>query len=179
MGVTLDTFLRLDVRKLARDRYVEPGGRRSLGWMMQGELAATALICAATDAIDIIGGEGEMAGVSASVPLEETVGGTFGGTRKWFLCPRCRQRCAIVYCDGTDFTCRTCIGVPYLSASLGKSAKRQHRLHEARAGLNLNDAGEATRPKGMSIDRWIRRWDRYWAAVEDVHREVMQRPLGP
>jgi hypothetical protein len=51
---------------------------------------------------------------SISIPLLRTPC-RYGGTRPWFECPNCSQRCAKLYfCDGS-FRCRKCHGLGYMS----------------------------------------------------------------
>jgi hypothetical protein len=69
----------------------------------------------------------------------------FGGSRPWFLCPRCAARIAVLYMRGGRFACRQCQRVAYASQSddvCGRAWRRQAKL-EARLGRHWQ------RPKGM------------------------------
>ena len=36
-----------------------------------------------------------------------------GGERRWFTCPRCSKRVAVIYTPGRYFACRQCCGLGY------------------------------------------------------------------
>ncbi|MDP2784897.1 MAG: hypothetical protein Q8O38_09955 [Sulfurimicrobium sp.] len=38
-----------------------------------------------------------------------------GGPRRWFACPRCDRRCAVLYLRGGALACRQCHGLVYAS----------------------------------------------------------------
>lgn len=42
----------------------------------------------------------------------------FGGERRWFVCPRCRRRCGVLYqpAEGDGWACRRCHRLAYRSA---------------------------------------------------------------
>lgn len=69
----------------------------------------------------------------------------FGGTRKWFVCPRCHHRREVLYLRNGRFACRHCQRVAYSSQSedeLARMWRKQGRI-EVRLG------GDWRRPKGM------------------------------
>lgn len=69
----------------------------------------------------------------------------FGGSRSWFVCPRCSARVAVLYLRGGRFACRRCQRVSYASQSedhCARTWRKQARL-EARLGKHWR------RPKGM------------------------------
>ncbi len=164
----IEDRLRIDVRWLARHRYLQPSlEARPFAWRVDGELVAAVNVFTTTeDSIDLAGWWGEASTAGAHVRLERT-GLTFG-ERPWFTCPDCDRRCAWLALDGDTFTCRTCLALPNLRPTLGRAARRRDDLHQARALLNFDAAGRAQRPKGMHARTWARRWERYWRAQEAI-----------
>ena len=62
----------------------------------------------------------------------------YGGTRPWFRCPGCRQRCAKLYMRRGRFLCRPCHGLGYLS-QLEASAERPRLIaHRIRRSLGAS-----------------------------------------
>ena len=169
----LDDFLNIDVRRLSRDGYLEVGSRKRMAWRVSGELLGPVVITAGSDFVDIID-EAKAPGrrrFGASVQLTET--SVTYGTRRWFVCPECDRRCALLYIDDTELlVCRICLGAPYLSASLGKSARLQDRREKARRALFVDAEGNAHRPKGMHTDTWLRRWMVLWDAEKAIAEEA-------
>lgn len=69
----------------------------------------------------------------------------FGGLRKWFGCPHCARRVAVLFLRTSGFLCRHCNRVAYASQSddvFSRSWRRQHKI-EAQLGAHWQ------RPKGM------------------------------
>ena len=95
---------------------------------------------------------------SHDVHLVRTACG-FGGSRPWFLCPRCGARVAVVSLRGRMFVCRRCGGVAYTSQcedAIGRAWRRQSKL-EQRLGENW------VRPKGMHHATRARLMERIFA----------------
>ena len=75
-----------------------------------------------------------------------------GGERRWFTCPQCSKRVAVLYAPGRHFACRECYGLGYATQKEGagdRAASRANKLRKLlgwEAGI-LN--GNGGRPKGM------------------------------
>lgn len=57
----------------------------------------------------------------------------YGGKRKWFLCPKCSKRVAIVYSYSKYFYCRNCLSLPYrstLESDRDRIFTKKHELGE-------------------------------------------------
>jgi hypothetical protein len=171
----VENRLRVDVRQLKRDGYLEPGRAERFWWRAEGELVGPVTVTAGTvegghGAVDIIGPD-----FAASVRLTTTPC-TFGN-RIWFTCPDCERRCAVLLVETGSLTCQQCANAPNLSTTLSRAARKQDELHKARRGLFMDEHDVAHRPKGMRSATWQRRWDRYWRAVEALLSEESQRQL--
>ena len=169
----LDDYLKIDVRQLSRDGYLEEGCRKCLGWRVDGEIVGPVVIAAGSDCVEIFDGMSTTGQrwFGASVHLTET--SVTYGTRRWFVCPECDRRCALLYIVSTQtLVCRVCLGAPYLSASLGKSARLQERRWDARRALFMDADGDFHRPKGMHQETWLRRKATLWKVEMEIIREV-------
>src|SRR5665213_3263059 len=96
---TPDAYPRLDVRQLARDGYLNEGCSKRLWWNIDGELVGPIAITAGSTFVDICNPDprGGRPRFGASVRLTETY--VTYGTRRWFTCPECDRRCALLYID--------------------------------------------------------------------------------
>ena len=75
-----------------------------------------------------------------------------GGERRWFTCPRCSERVAVIYAPGRYFACRQCCGLGYATQKEGAGDRAASRANKLRKQLGwevgiLN--GNGSRPKGM------------------------------
>ena len=76
----------------------------------------------------------------------------YGGSRKWFRCPQCDTRVAVLYGANVKFLCRHCYRLPY--ASQGESALDRMSRKADKIGKKLEadeyvvDADQ-WKPKGM------------------------------
>jgi hypothetical protein len=169
--ITLDDCLRLDVRYLARNGYLEQGSRKAMGWKVQGEFCGSAFVTAGASAIDVVGDKGQTGRVGDSIEIERTPC-TYGGARPWFQCPECSRRCAVLFLN-QNFVCRMCRGVLYLTDVLSKSKRLQSRREQAARHLGLDLAtGEIVTPRYMHGGRWARYWRQYEAAQAAILAET-------
>jgi hypothetical protein len=160
--LTLTDLPRLDVRTLARQGYLEPGEYRTFVFH-EGSVT----IVAGSDFIDAIG-ESEMRWATTTVSLVTTR--LTYGCRKWFRCPTCDRRCAILFLDRPGLYRAKCSNKPYLSATLGRKDRRllRHQVLADRCGTTVME-GRPTRP------RWMRqaRWERLLTAYDDAQAAVV------
>ena len=77
----------------------------------------------------------------------------YGKFRKWFLCPRCWKRVAILYGVGKYFFCRHCYDLTYSSRQEGPIDRIGRKARKIRARLgastDLFEPIRCNRPKGM------------------------------
>ena len=95
----------------------------------------------------------------------------YGGSRPWFACPRCWQRCAILYLAGRP-KCRRCARLVYPSQSADATARSWQRTLQILQRLGQADEwphGVPRRPKGMRRATYERLWQA-WEA-EDEYRD--------
>ena len=145
-----EEMLRLDVRKLHREGWLRPGLAFTLSWSWGGNPAASISIITRTYSIRLMYGTKDGEPVDELVVLDRTPC-TYGGSRPWFMCPRCGRRVGVLFA-GRRFLCRHCHGIAYavenedkISSLLRRSNKLRERV-QAKAGT----AYPVTfKPKGM------------------------------
>ncbi len=78
-------------------------------------------------------GERETVKLLVCGPLElERVPSGFGGSRAFWVCPRCWKRARYLYFAGRDFVCRECAGLNYRSQQRTKDS-----INHVRDGLRM------------------------------------------
>lgn len=141
----VESCLTLDVSKLRKWGYLDQRRRHGgVTWSQDGQKYSS---------IGIIGGESEITlnysmvgdgGQGESLNYTVQIVWTtcnYGGSRPWFLCPRCSRRVGVLYCQ-RRFLCRTCQGLVYrcqsespLYRSLSRTIKIEDRI-ESLGGWN-------------------------------------------
>lgn len=124
--VTTDGLLRLDIRALTRDGCLRPGASATVTWNM-GASIATEVPLDDPDHIrlgySIYTGSGDWHYVDEQISMVSTPC-TFGGTRRWFSCPGCGVRCAVLYALYGLFRCRSCHDIAYSSTRKSRIFQR-------------------------------------------------------
>jgi hypothetical protein len=101
----------------------------------------------------------------------------FGGERAWAICPRCSRRVAVLFDRGSQFACRTCGGLTYLSRQQTpqlRAIQRARKMRERFGGGENLMAPFPDKPKKMhwrTYDRLVRRYaDAVARATSHIHR---------
>jgi hypothetical protein len=183
---TTEEIKRIDIRYLKKHGLLSHG-RRSLSWTSGGESSGYIQYAMYSDCMILDfkfrrnGGEWEP--VKQTINFDETAC-NYGNTRKWFLCPHCTKRVAILYGADKLFLCRHCYHLPYGSQSEGfldrmsrKARKIRHRLDIDNPIFdpdNLSD-GIYFKPKNMHQKTFDRlRWAES-QAQESMNNAFMAR----
>jgi hypothetical protein len=99
----------------------------------------------------------------------------FGGARRWWRCPRCGRRCAVLFMapgGGEGFACRTCGRLTYRSRLLGQA----ERLDLRRDRLVARWFGRAVAPGRFPPKPRTMRWATYVrlrAQVEQLEERAL------
>jgi hypothetical protein len=81
----------------------------------------------------------------------------YGGSRAWFLCPRCGDRRAVLYDSGDNvFGCRRCMRLIHTSATECELDRRLRKMNKAAARLAEYNAKQ--------------KWQR-WATFERIYSQ--------
>jgi len=85
----------------------------------------------------------------------------FGGFRKWFLCPKCWRRVALLYLGGKRFFCRHCYNLAYNSQQEGEIDRMMRKTSKILKRLGVEDIESILfKPKGMHQRTFDRlRWE--------------------
>ncbi len=75
----------------------------------------------------------------------------YGGQRKWFLCPHCNKRVAILYGADVRFLCRHCYRLPYASQGENYFDRMERKANKINLQLDPDglDDDYYNKPKGM------------------------------
>ena len=101
--------------------------------------------------------------VEQTIYFDETAC-NYGGTRKWFLCPNCRKRVAVLAGLGKYFYCRKCYRLPYRSTLETKRDRLYTKKHELGAEIfeDYKNGGGWRKKKGMHWKTFNRKRAEYW-----------------
>jgi hypothetical protein len=160
-----ETVPALDVRRLARNGQLRPGGTSDITWACDGKPCASIRLSAEKDALILAFQTEAGALVRQRVPLTWTAC-RWGGERPWFVCDvvadgrRCGRRCAVLYVAGAPlFACRLCLRLSYASQRESPSLRGLLKARKIRTrlggGPDLFDE-LPSRPAGMRHETYAR-----------------------
>jgi len=152
---TTESQHRIDIRWLKNHGCLKPGSIGSLSWSHRGE--QTGSIGYRMEANRMIlnyrhrpqGGDWEP--VEQSITFDHTTC-NYGGHRKWFLCPSCWERVAVLYGAGKYFLCRHCSKLTYGSQQegiVGRMMRKQSKIRERLGAADDLVSPILFKPKGM------------------------------
>lgn len=166
---TTDT-VQIDVRRLHRDGYLS--GHHSMTWRWSN--GAVAGLVTAPHAVTLTYRYNFIEGwrdVRQEVRLSRSHC-HLGGSRPWFICPRCSRQAAILYLHGWP-ACRKCARLVYPSQSEDSIDRSWGRTYKILRRLG-QDADEYVprRPKGMRRATFERLWDA-WCREEEYRDDMI------
>lgn len=127
--LTIEDVNSIDIRWLNKNGYLKHCGNGSLSWSSYGQKNGSIGYRMADDRMTLIYTGGETS-YHYDVMFDKTPC-HLGGYRKWFKCPRCRLRCAVLYLTNYRFFCRKCTSLPYLSTlqtDIDRMIEQKHKL---------------------------------------------------
>lgn len=154
---TVDDFLRLDVREMARTGALTPGRMFALEWQSNGRQKARIAHISGIAERDRISFHD--AGLNYTLRLE-WMRCTLGGRRPFFRCPKCRERFCILYRAG-GYSCRKCLGLGY---PVQRESRRDRTLRRARRVMGRVGYDEGRKYGKPKWQRWRTFWRLYDAA---------------
>lgn len=167
----------LDIRRLARTGVLVPGLSFSWQWLVNHRQVASISI-----RMDLhehrmvlayrVKSTGEL--VQQRVATQ-TSACHLGGERRWFTCPRCSKRVAVLYAPGRYFACRNCYGLGYATQKEGAGDRAASRAEKLRKRLGWEAGilnGNGGRPKGMHWDTYRRLRRDHDALVQVSLRDI-------
>ena len=146
-GATCDGLPALDVRRLARSGYLEPGVGGVLSWHRRGQVIAVVKYLAEDSCLSLSYDQ-PVAGCGYEQGTERVAFAWtrchLGGKRVWFRCPGCGERRAILYHRAGRFRCRRCHGLSYSSQRESQPDRALRRARNIR--VRLGGAADPTAP---------------------------------
>lgn len=98
----------------------------------------------------------------------------FGGSRKWFICPKCRERRGVLYAH-KRIACRSCFDLAYASQYEPPADRMRRQLLKIRrvigAGMEIGGPFSPP-PRGMSLRRWYALIEAYIELREKYYHEA-------
>ena len=146
---------RIDIRFLKKKGWLSAGTSGSLSWSCGGEPTGSIRYRIEEDRMVLDyryrDSDGEWEPITESIWFDSTAC-NYGGRRKWFLCPHCGRRVAVLYGAGVRFLCRHCYDLAYSSQNEDLISRMYRKARKIRQRLGASsDLSEPVweKPKGM------------------------------
>ncbi len=173
---TVDECKRVDIRYMRKHGLLKPYTMGSLSWTRGGEPNGFINYTCYEDKLALkfryreYGDEWQP--VNQNIYFTTTTC-NYGGIRKWFACPNCGRRVAVLCSDGPLFLCRHCYQLPYSSQNEGKIDRVFSKKHKLGAKIfeNYDNGYGWLKKKGMhwkTFERHYRKYQRVNQQVEDI-----------
>jgi hypothetical protein len=156
-------LLRLDIRRIAQEGRLGPGSTFGRYWSCGGEPSGNITVTVHDGYVRLHYRWTPYGHESLEFDYQVGLARTschYGGSRPWFVCPRCYTRRAVLYGTANDgrFGCRYCMRLGYASEAESRVDRINRKSHKLEAKLGKD--GE--RPKWM---RW-RTYERICTQLE-------------
>ncbi|MEF8766366.1 MULTISPECIES: hypothetical protein [Candidatus Accumulibacter] len=146
----------LDIRRLQQAGVLMSGQCFWWQWTVNGRAVANIQGRVAADGVVLLyrhrsGNDENWQDVEQPVRFDHTPC-TYGGARRWWVCPSCGRRVAVLYGPGNLFACRQCYHLVYASQREAEDDRARRQAEKLRrrlgwpAGIANPDGGK---PKGM------------------------------
>lgn len=158
---TCEASKRIDIRYMRSKDMLRPGSQGSLSWNRNGQPNGSInyRMYEAAMVLDYrtrpVGGDWVPVIEHIAIDKQEQ---PYGGSRRFFRCPRCNRRCLVLYGD-THFRCRKCQNLAYASQN-GDGKDRadllSRKIRERLGGAGGWDDVFPAKPKGMHWSTYAR-----------------------
>ena len=143
----------LDIRKLTRKGLLVPGNSLSYKWSVNDQqVAGISIRVEFTYGLMLSYRVKSTGEVVEQLVQTQTSPCHLGGQRRWFTCPGCNKKVAMLYAPGKNFVCRQCGGLAYATQKEGIGDRASRRADKIRNRLGWEAGilnGSGCRPKGM------------------------------
>lgn len=152
---TTEDSLPLDIRRLQRAGALTPGRACTWQWTVNDRVRATIGVRAEAGNIGLsytYTAHGRAAEAISQTIWMESTACALGGRRRWFACPTCNRRVAVLYGAGRLFACRRCKALAYASQSESDDDRAARRADRIRKRLRWEPGflnGPGLKPLGM------------------------------
>ena len=155
-STTCEEIRRIDIRYLRQNGLLQPNRAGSLSWNVGGEPSGNINYTMYENTMVLNFrcqqyGDDEWESVQQTIWFESTPC-HYGGSRKWFICPRCDARVAVLYGADKLFLCRHCYQLPYASQGedyLSRMSRKFDKISDKLEADEYVNDGELWKPKGM------------------------------
>jgi hypothetical protein len=160
---TCEEVKRIDIRFMKKNGWLYPGFSGSLYWNVGGEPAGNIRYTVQEQSM-LLNFKARHHCDDEWQPIKQTIWFDqtrchYGGSRKWFECPNCKTRVAVLYGADALFLCRHCYRLPYASqgeSDLDRMLRKQNKI-KARIDPDVVVFNEKTgRPIGMHWKTFIK-----------------------
>ena len=165
-----EQLMRLDIRAIRRSGLLRMSGATTWTWSRGDEHVGSAQLTVSADSIRLaysVNGQD-----SSQIVTTATTSCAFGGSRRWFSCPACHGRVALLYMRSGRFACRSCQRVSYSTQSGSESTRGfalYHRLHA------LIEAGKPKWQRWATFQRLEDRFNRVDGRVSRSLFKLVER----
>jgi hypothetical protein len=156
-------LLSIDLAWLRKYPVLKKGEPTRIGWNRDG-VAAVVLVCVAGQGLQI-----EINGICYMIGWRWS-DTQFGGSRRWFACPRCDLGCRVLYING-GLACRKCLRLSYASDS---ETPADNALKRARRIIKKLGGHEFALPMRLPPKPKFMHWSTYWALKDQCVRLQQQ-----
>lgn len=151
---------RIDIRHWRRCGNLQAGKSFTWAWTYGGEPSGSVVVVVGVDTVRLTyalkNNADEWRDASQTIRTTATPC-HFGGWRRWFECPQCRDRAAVLYLRGGRFACRHCNRISYVSQSGSTTARLCNRYHKLAA---LIDEGKPKWQRWATFNKLEVRFER-------------------
>jgi len=149
--IRTSSLFTLDIRTWNKENLLVPGIQFTSTWFQNGNLAGVVTVQIWEEYFILEYIYNEIETVTEIIHFTSTPC-NFGGQRKWFRCPLCGCRVAVLYLLGKEFGCRKCHDLTYDSCNQSELDRVITKYNKAKAKIGGGPgiiAPIPERPKGM------------------------------
>jgi hypothetical protein len=165
---TTESQHRVDIRWLKKQDDLRSGKAGLISWSLRGERTGSIGYRMKADRMILNyrhrpkGGDWEE--VEQTILFDRTPC-NYGGQRKWFLCPRCWTRVAVLYGAGKYFFCRHCYDLAYGSQQESRADRLMRKARKIRHRLGASD--------DLFEPIWLKPKNMHWKTFDRLRKEAV------
>lgn len=166
----------LDIRKLHRSGCLVPGNYLSWSWLRRGKKYAS-IGAWVEEGYMILEYTHNDEVARQRIPFNWTTP-EYGGKRRWFTCPHCFGRCAVLYSMGQYYGCRACAGVVHKSTGKTSVDRKVIQAVRLRRKIGALPAPAYDLPENKPINMHHRTFHRIKADIYALEAPFWERSTG-
>ena len=165
---TVDDTPRIDIRYMRRRGLLHSGESGTLSWSFGANHFGMVDFECHADRL-ILYRQGRRSQVDAQIVQFDTTPCNYGGKRRWFLCPSCSRRVAVLCGVANVFRCRHCHQLPYLSQNTTILRRLLRRRQHIEKRIFEKSGGQRRRKrKGLHRQTFARGLARYCEIEQQI-----------